>query len=337
VKFARRRAFSDGAAAKPRAVLADDHPDVLKSLARLLSFELDVVAAVTDGDQALDACRRLDPQVVLLDVTMPGRDGFQTARDLRQRESPARIIFLTMHESEEFVAEAFRSGGCGYVLKTRLHLDLVNAVKRVLAGQLVLPSLRSLFAIDEGQVGHVVQFYDDEHEFVDGVDGLITAALRRGDAVSVVSSEHVRANLARRLAAFASKDSEPGKYGRYRDMDSMVAASSILWNGHVDADRVAEIVTDLDRWRQTVAGPQSRLTVVGDISSQFLAAGNLHAVRDLEHAWNELTSTLPFLTVCGYPMMQFSGELDEELLPQVCAEHFAVAHTPAARAGFSSM
>jgi CheY-like chemotaxis protein len=337
VKFPRRRAFSDGTAAKPRAVLADDHPDVLKSLARLLSFELDVVAAVTDGDQALDACRRLDPQVVLLDVTMPGRDGFQTARDLRQRESPARIIFLTMHESEEFVAEAFRSGGCGYVLKTRLHLDLVNAVKRVLAGQLVLPSLRSLFAIDEGQAGHVVQLYDDERAFVDGVAGLINMALRRGDAVSVFFSEPIRANLARRLATFEWNDSASGRYDCYRDLDSAVAADSILWNGRVDADRIAELVIDLDDWRQTVAGPQSRLTLVGDIASQFLGAGNLHAVRDLEHTWDELTSTLPFLTVCCYPMMPFSDDSDGELLPQLCAEHFAVAHTPAARAGFSSM
>src|SRR4030095_1988823 len=159
--------------AKPKIVLVDDHPEVLKSLCRMLSLDFHVAGAATAGYQAIDVCERCDPDVVLLDITMPGRDGFQTARELTQRGSRARIVFLTMHESEEFVAEAFRSGGRGYVLKTRLHVDLISAVQRVFAGQLFVPSLRSLLAIDESQTGHVLQFHADEPAFVDSVSSFL--------------------------------------------------------------------------------------------------------------------------------------------------------------------
>jgi DNA-binding NarL/FixJ family response regulator len=327
VKFPQRSASGEETTARPQILLADDHPDVLKSLSRLLSFDFEVIAAVSSGDQALEASSLLDPDLILLDITMPGRDGFQTARDLRQRGSRARIIFLTMHESEEFVAEAFRSGARGYVLKTRLHVDLVSAVERVLAGQLFVPSLRSLLAIDESQTGHVLQFHADESAFVDSVSSFLDVALRCGDAVSVVGTEHVRAHLAKRLQGFGWNVGESGEYGRYRASDSIAAATSIMRNDHPVAERIEDYVAGLERWRATTAGLGSRLTLVGDIAGQLLLSGNVHAAMEVEHLWNDLTHTLPFLTVCCYPMTSiFNTHAD--LHPQLCAEHFAVAHSP---------
>ncbi len=184
------RADFDGTAPsiKPKVLLVDDHPDILRSTSRLLSFDFDVVGTASDGLSAVAAAQRLDPDLIALDISMPGRDGFQTAQDLVQIGSRAGIVFLTMHESNDYVAEGFRSGGRGYVLKTRLHLDLANALQRVLAGQLFLPSLESLFAIDNNMTGHVVMFHDDDQSFVDGVSGFIGAALHRGDVVSLVTA-----------------------------------------------------------------------------------------------------------------------------------------------------
>ena len=148
----------------------------MKSTSRLLSFDFDVVGTASDGYQAVEAAQRLDPDLIALDITMPGRDGFQTAQDLVQIGTRARIVFLTMHESDDYVAEGFRSGGRGYVLKTRLHLDLANALQRVLAGQLFVPSLGSLFAIDAEFTGHVVLFHENDRGFVDGVSGLLNGS-----------------------------------------------------------------------------------------------------------------------------------------------------------------
>ena len=125
---------------------------------------------------------------------------FKQLRISSRSASRARIVFLTMHESDDYVAEGFRSGGRGYVLKTRLHLDLTNALQRVLAGQMFLPSLGALFAIDHDVTGHVVMFHDDDRAFVDGVSGFISASLRRGDVVSLVTTSPIRAGVARTAA-----------------------------------------------------------------------------------------------------------------------------------------
>lgn len=314
--------------ARPKVLLVDDHPDILRSTARLLSFDFDVVGTASDGYQAVEAAQRLDPDLIALDITMPGRDGFQTAQDLVHIATRARILFLTMHESDDYVAEGFRSGGRGYVLKTRLHLDLVTAVQRVLAGQLFVPSLRSLLAIDENITGHAVLFCDDNRGFADGASGLLSRSLRRGDVVTVSSTQRTRAGIAERLRADGWNVGESGEFGAYRAADAAAALSSVMRNGHPDADRIRALLAELERFR--VMGPrgaESRLTFAGDISALLVAEGNVEAALELEHIWSDLTSTLPFLTICVYPMAPFEGA-DGRAFPHVCAEHFAIAHAP---------
>jgi len=302
---------------------------MLRSLSRLLSFDFDIVGAVTDGHQGLEASLRLNPDIVVMDITMPGRDGFQTARDLRERGVRAPIVFLTMHESEEFVAEAFRAGASGYVLKTRLHMDLVSAVERVLAGQLFLPSLNSLFAIDESPTGHVVQFHVDERALVESVSGFLNQALRRGDVVWVAFTAPIRAGLAQRLRGYGWNVGELGSHGSYRATDAVESLSSILRNGRPDAAHMADMVADIERAR--VSGPRgsgSRLTLVGDIAAHLILKGNLDAAMELEHQWSDLTRSLPFLSVCCYPTPSFAEDTNGHLIPQLCAEHHAVTHSP---------
>jgi len=312
---------------RPKVLLVDDHPDILKSTSRLLSFDFDVVGTASDGYQAVEAAQHLDPDLIALDITMPGRDGFQTAQDLVQIGTRARIVFLTMHESDEYVAEGFRSGGRGYVLKTRLHLDLANALQHVLAGQLFVPSLESLFAIDPEFTGHVVLLHENDRGFVDGVSGLLAAALRRGDSVSLVSSSRIRAGVAQRLQAAGWNAGESGDYGPYRAMDSATALSPILHNGSLDLDRLRELIAETERGRVNGArGADSILTFVGDVSTHLLDA-HPELALEIEHAWTEMTRALRFVTVCCYPTSRFQTA-DGRLLPQLCAEHLAVAHTP---------
>ena len=83
--------------ARPRVLLADDDAGILKAISRTLETEFDVVATVTDGRRALDTVPRLDPDVVVLDISMPGLNGFQTAEELKRFGSRAKIVFLTMH------------------------------------------------------------------------------------------------------------------------------------------------------------------------------------------------------------------------------------------------
>lgn len=112
-----------------RVVVADDHPLARERLQRILELEHDVVATVSDGASAVSAVVRLDPDVLVCDVSMPGRSGFDVARELQRLETPTKIVFVTMHAEPAYVVEALRLGVLGYVLKSVAGSELSQAVR----------------------------------------------------------------------------------------------------------------------------------------------------------------------------------------------------------------
>jgi DNA-binding NarL/FixJ family response regulator len=120
--------------AKPRVLLADDHSGMIETVLRLLEPEFEIVAAVCDGLEAVDAVLRLEPDLVVLDVGMPRLDGFRTAQRLAQIGSGAKIVFFSVHDDEDYVSTALRVGASGYVLKSRMQTDLIKAIKEALQG-----------------------------------------------------------------------------------------------------------------------------------------------------------------------------------------------------------
>lgn len=120
-----------------RIVLADDHPIVLDALAQLFGMEpdFDVVVRCSDGPQALAAVRRSRPDVVLLDVRMPGLSGLEVLRAIHEEALPTRVVLLTAQVSDEEVIEAVRLGVGGIVLKESVPRMLVQVVRRVAAGE----------------------------------------------------------------------------------------------------------------------------------------------------------------------------------------------------------
>lgn len=118
-----------------RVLLADDHKAMLFHVARMLEPDYDVVGAFSDGRAFLEAATRLEPDVLILDISMPVLSGLEAARELKKAGSHSKIIFLTVHEESDFVRESFASGGSGYVIKSRLATDLVLAIQEVLAGR----------------------------------------------------------------------------------------------------------------------------------------------------------------------------------------------------------
>jgi DNA-binding NarL/FixJ family response regulator len=118
-----------------RVLLADDHEAMLDRVARLLAAEFNVVGTATDGQQALDAAMELEPDVLVLDISMPVMNGIETARRLKEAGSETRIVFLTVHDDPDFVREALEAGALGYVIKHRIASDLIAAIKKVHAGR----------------------------------------------------------------------------------------------------------------------------------------------------------------------------------------------------------
>ena len=117
-------------------ILADDHLIVRQGLRALLEAETDfnVIGTAGDGLAALDLVRKLNPDVVVLDLMMPGLNGLEVARQLSKQKPDTKIIILSMYDDEGFVLEALSNGVSAYVLKDAGSTDLIQAVREVQAG-----------------------------------------------------------------------------------------------------------------------------------------------------------------------------------------------------------
>jgi len=127
-------AFGSGDDFQPTVVIADDNPEILKRLARLLQSSFTIVAQAKDGEAAFNAIQELRPQLAILDVSMPKMDGLSVARELAKAQVATRVVFLTNQSGESFVAEARRFGH-GYVAKLQLYSDLHPAISAALEGK----------------------------------------------------------------------------------------------------------------------------------------------------------------------------------------------------------
>ncbi|SRR6266496_4355112 len=119
---------------RTRILLADDHTMFAQGLESLLEDEFELVGSVRDGQALVDAAQQLNPDVIVVDISMPVLNGFDAVRQLKTNRIAAKIIFLTMHADVRLVAEAFRCGGSGYVLKQSAGEDLLLSIKAVMAG-----------------------------------------------------------------------------------------------------------------------------------------------------------------------------------------------------------
>ena len=128
---------------RPRVLVAEDHRAMRDSLVRLLSRECDVVGAVADGQAAVAAAIRLHPDLLVLDIAMPGLNGIAAATQVKASGSDAKVVFVTNLSDREFVDRSLALGTVGYIVKNRLVADLFPAIREVLAGHsFVSPTLR---------------------------------------------------------------------------------------------------------------------------------------------------------------------------------------------------
>ena len=121
---------------KPRILVADDHPLILKAICGLLEDGVgEVVGAVTDGQALVEAAQRLEPDIILADISMPRLNGLEATRTLQYAVPQSKVIIVTSHHEAAYVTLAFEAGARGYLLKrTFLHAELAQAVLHVLAG-----------------------------------------------------------------------------------------------------------------------------------------------------------------------------------------------------------
>ena len=122
---------------KTRILLVDDHAVVRQGFRMILAAQadLEVVGEAADGLEAVDLARKIEPDVAVMDVSMPGLNGIEATRRITESVSRCRVLALSMHRDAVYVREILRAGARGYLLKDAIDQDLVNAVRAVAQGQ----------------------------------------------------------------------------------------------------------------------------------------------------------------------------------------------------------
>ena len=119
---------------RTRLIIADDHVMFAQGLESLLRDEFELLGSAGNGEELVEATLRLEPDVILVDISMPVLNGFDAVRRIKASGSGTKIIFLTMHDDATLLSEAFRCGASGYILKQAAGEELVNAIKEVAHG-----------------------------------------------------------------------------------------------------------------------------------------------------------------------------------------------------------
>ena len=130
--------------AQPRVLLADDHRVVSEGLKYLLADEFDLVGMVEDGRALVAAAKKLQPDVIVADISMPHLNGIEALVHLKKDNPDVKVVFLTMHQEPAYARRAFEAGAAGFVLKHSAPAELVMAIHAALKGQtFITPALAS--------------------------------------------------------------------------------------------------------------------------------------------------------------------------------------------------
>lgn len=132
-------------------VIADDHAVVRGGLRALIKDDpqLELVGEASGGTEAIDLVNQLQPDILVLDLSMPDIDGITVTRHLKESGAATRILILTVHEDEGLLREAIRSGAAGYVLKRAAEAELISAIQTILQGKLYVDPMMMLTVLTE--------------------------------------------------------------------------------------------------------------------------------------------------------------------------------------------
>jgi len=191
-----------------RLLLVDDHPIVLDGIKSHLRAqpEFEIVGEASNGADALQKCRSLLPDVVLMDITMPQMNGLEATSQMRKLAPHAKILILTMHNSKEYIAQMIRAGARGYLLKGDSPAELVRAIKAVHAGEVFFAPSVSRVIVDQlveggGRVAEPVQSLTDrEREVLSLIsEGLLNKQIADKLGIGVRTIETHRERIMRKL------------------------------------------------------------------------------------------------------------------------------------------
>jgi two-component system response regulator NreC len=196
---------------KIRVLLADDHA-VLRAGLRLLldaQADMEVVGEASTGEQAVTQAKKLNPDVVLLDITMSGPDGLDAVRKIKEDNPEIKVLALTMHDDESYLRQVLKGGGSGYVLKRAADTELLSAIRAVHEGGMYLHPAHAHMLLEgargdeestEAKTGKRVRLSNREQQVLKLVAfGYTNKQIANNLELSVKTVEEYRARMQRKL------------------------------------------------------------------------------------------------------------------------------------------
>jgi CheY-like chemotaxis protein len=310
---------------RARVVIADDHPRVLEAVTTILAQTCDVVAAVGDGAAAIEAAVRLQPDVVVLDVAMPGLDGFRAASRMRTSGSDARIVFLSNHAGEEFVLAGMSRGASAFVAKVRMNVDLPAAVGHAHEGRSFVPSAGLLPRLPRAAGRrHDLQIYSSDASLITAAMAFLDSAFEAGHSLMSIDSDANLQAIDAQLRKRGLDVESLVESGRYTPMNNQEALEAVCRDGVPDPERYATVMDPMvDRALAASTALPRHLSFVGAIAPILCANGQFDSMSRLEAIADDYTASHQLSVLCTYS----SACLDEapaEIAARVCSHHATI-------------
>jgi DNA-binding NarL/FixJ family response regulator len=335
-----------------RVLVVEDYEPFRQFITSMLQQrpELQVICEVSDGLEAVRKAQELQPDLILLDIGLPGLNGIEAARRIRRLAPDSKLVFVSQESSADVVQEALRLGALGYVVKAHAGSELLAAVETVRQGrQFVSSGLSGHKFTDTGHGqtpellchkealpspaprkgnivrNHEAQFYSDDGAFLIGFTRFIETALKAGNPVIVVATEAHRNNLFQRLQAQGLNIGAATEQGRYIPLDIADTLATFLVNDVPDPVRFLKVAGDLvTAAAKAATGEHPRVAACGECAPTLWAQGKPDAAVQLEHLWDEIAKICNVDILCGYMSDSFHREQDSLIYERICAEHSAV-------------
>jgi DNA-binding NarL/FixJ family response regulator len=296
---------------KYRVLVVEDHKWWRRYIASALepASRWEVVCAVSDGIEAVQKARELKPDVILLDVGLPGLNGIQTARQILAHDPTSRILFVTEQQSLDVAEVALATGARGYIVKSEVGRELLPALNAVVEdGRFISAKLagRAFEITNDGRVAweipcHEAGFYADESSLLNDYLTFAEAALVAGNGLVMVVSHSRRDTLYQRLRARGIDIDRTVREGRCLWRDVPVALDSVIVDGEVDEVRLWNAASALIIEAATGSNRElPRVSVCGDGAAILLQDGLVEAAIRLEQVWDDVARTYSVDIFCPY-------------------------------------
>jgi DNA-binding NarL/FixJ family response regulator len=318
-----------------RVLVVEDHERWRRHLCSVLANAAgcEVIGAASDGREAVHKVETLKPDLILMDIGLPGVDGIEAARQVIAREPSSRILFVSEHQSSDIVQTALGSGARGYITKSDASRELLPAMAAIVKGRRFIGARfggRSFDGAADMEAArelrhHEVGLHSDEASLLDDYARFSEAAVRAGTSLIVVLSQPRADLLHHKLRARGIDVDGALRHRTYLVLEVLDTLARFVVDGRLDEVRFWNAASTLIiQAARAPGGNRRRVAACGECAPTLMREGMVQAAMSLERLWDDVARTFDVDVFCGYLADDLRCDGDAAAFQTICASHSAV-------------